>query len=305
MIRRGLAAAAAICVLLGGLAAALAQKEPAQAVAKPAKPRVPPGRDPGGVAVAVIGNGVNYTLPQIADRLARDGEGDLVGLDIADEDGRPLERPGGPAGAGGTALAGVILREAPMARLVPVRTKPGDPLAHGKAGVLVARSPAGIALVAHASTRREEWEPFRQVVTHFAHVLFVVPAGDDGQDLDANSVFPAALRADNVIVVAGVDAAGKALPKTNRGSKTIDVAVAVEGIETVGPNGETLRLWGSNAAAARLTALAARLAAVEPTLKGAALKQQIIALAKPLAGSAVGLARAGWIADAQRQFRPD
>ena len=37
------------------------------------KPKVPPGRDPGGVAIAVIGSGVDYTLTNIARRLARDG----------------------------------------------------------------------------------------------------------------------------------------------------------------------------------------------------------------------------------------
>lgn len=57
---------------------------------KPAgKPRVPPGVDPGGVAVAIIGNGVDYTRPEIAARLARDGEGEIIGWDFVDNDRRP------------------------------------------------------------------------------------------------------------------------------------------------------------------------------------------------------------------------
>lgn len=55
------------------------------------KPRVPPGRDPGGVAIAIIGNGIDYTRPEIAARLARDGEGEIIGWDFVDNDRRPYE----------------------------------------------------------------------------------------------------------------------------------------------------------------------------------------------------------------------
>lgn len=53
------------------------------------KPRVPPGIDPGGVAVAIIGGGIDYTRPEIAARLARDGEGEIIGWDFVDNDRRP------------------------------------------------------------------------------------------------------------------------------------------------------------------------------------------------------------------------
>ncbi len=54
------------------------------------KPRVPPGVDPGGVAIAIIGNGIDYTRPAFASRLARDGEGEIVGWDFVDNDRRPF-----------------------------------------------------------------------------------------------------------------------------------------------------------------------------------------------------------------------
>ena len=54
------------------------------------KPRVPPGVDPGGVAVAIIGSGIDYTRPEIAARLARDGEGEIIGWDFVDNDRRPF-----------------------------------------------------------------------------------------------------------------------------------------------------------------------------------------------------------------------
>jgi hypothetical protein len=64
--------------------------------AKPAKPKVPIGVDPGGVAVAFIGPGLDYTQPDIADNLARDGEGELIGFDLIQEDRKPFAKQDAP-----------------------------------------------------------------------------------------------------------------------------------------------------------------------------------------------------------------
>ena len=53
------------------------------------EPKVPPGLDPGGVAIALLGDGVDYTKPELAKRLARDGEGDLIAWDFVDNAIRP------------------------------------------------------------------------------------------------------------------------------------------------------------------------------------------------------------------------
>jgi hypothetical protein len=46
------------------------------------KPKVPPGIDPGGVRIALIGTGIDYTDAALSQRLARDGEGTLVSADF-------------------------------------------------------------------------------------------------------------------------------------------------------------------------------------------------------------------------------
>jgi hypothetical protein len=287
----GLRAAATMILALALAGAVVAQAK---------KPRVPPGRDPGGIAVAVIGSGVNYTLPQLAQRLARDGEGELVGWDFVDEDQRPLEPvSGGASSPSGTAVASIILREARASRLAVVRDKPGDRLAHAKAIVLLSRSPSRIALMTGASATLSEWEPFAQAAAHFSQLLLVVPAGDDGRDIDQSPMYPASLGLANVIVVVGADSTGRPLGSSNRG-RAIDVAVAAEGIEANAADGSALALSGSLAAAARVAALAARLQAMEPALAGAALKQRILSFAKPPAGSSAPWPRAGWIAEVQR-----
>lgn len=86
------------------------------------KPRVPPGIDPGGISVAIIGDGLDYTRPEIARRLARDGEGEIVGWDFIDEDRRPFGRCATPCDP--QALA-PLLRE--PARLIAIRASMAAP----------------------------------------------------------------------------------------------------------------------------------------------------------------------------------
>lgn len=93
------------------------------------KPRVPPGVDPGGVAVAIIGSGIDYTNPEIAKRLARDGEGEIIGWDFIDNDRRPYATCA-PPGSGTVChlLQLVTLIEAkPLIRIAPFRASLANP----------------------------------------------------------------------------------------------------------------------------------------------------------------------------------
>ena len=254
-MRRLLAAAVAVAGLLAAVAAAPGQT---------AKPKLLPGRDPGGVAVALIGPGIDYRHAAIADRLARDGEGEVIGWDFTDDDRHPFE----PATSGeGTVLAAIILKEAPAARLVPLRVAANDGLALARAVVHAAHGPARIVVV--PILRADNWEPVRQAAQHFAHILFVVAGGED---LARDKTLAAVLELPNVLSVADADRAAG-----------VDLAVPAD---------------TAAAAAARVAALAARLLAAAPVPDGAALKQRVVGLATPMPGEK--RTRAGFIADPAR-----
>src|SRR5215471_14042742 len=183
-------------IAAAALFSAVLAETPASQLLAPKKPPVPPGRDPGGVAVALIGTGIDYTLPAVARRLARDGEGELIGWDLQDQDRKPFDQSRGTApsewGGDGTLLASLIVG-APTVRLVPVRVDPGDPVELARALAFVAQTPARVAVVAMGSPARPHWEAFRQAAQRFKDVLVVVPA---------EPVYPAALGLDNVLAVA-------------------------------------------------------------------------------------------------------
>lgn len=169
------------------------------ATAQDARPRVPPGRDPGGVAVALFSAGIDYTLPAVAARLARDGEGEIIAWDFENNDSRPFDRSmgGGSVEWGGdaTAIASAIIKDAGV-RLVAVRIVPAHSASLARAVAFVAQTPARVAVVPMWSSTRQEWEPFAQAAAHFKDMLFIVATSET-----AEPSYPAALKLENVMAV--------------------------------------------------------------------------------------------------------
>ncbi len=221
------------------------------ALAQEKKPPLPPGRDPGGVAIALVTTGIDYTVPEVAQRLARDGEGELIGWDLEDQDRKPFDRSKGgtrPEWGGDGTLIASVLSGGRGVRLVPVRVDPTDAASLARAIVFVAQTPARVAVLPMWGTMRQDWEPLRQAAMRFKDVLVIVPAGKG-----AEAVYPAALGLDNVLAVeqgtAGVDAAGF--------------------------GGRVQRLSGAPLAVAAAGKAAADLLAREPLLDVGALKRRL------------------------------
>jgi hypothetical protein len=221
------------------------------AVAQEKKPPLPPGRDPGGVAIALVTTGIDYTVPEVAQRLARDGEGELIGWDLIDQDRKPFDGSKGstrPEWGGDGTLIASVLSGGRGVRLVPVRVEPTDPASLARAVVFVAQTPARVVVLSMWGTMRQDWEPLRQAAMRFKDVLVIVPAGKG-----AEAVYPAALGLDNVLAVeqgtAGVDAAGS--------------------------GGRVQRLSGAPLAVGAAGKAAADLLAREPLLDVGALKRRL------------------------------
>ena len=153
------------------------------AVAQDARPRVPSGLDPGGVAIALLSTGIDYTLPALAARLARDGEGETIAWDFEANDNRPFDRSAGQTpvewGGDGTALATALVAS-PGARLVAVRIVPGDPHSIARAAVFLSQTPARLVIVPMRNLRPEDWQPFALAAARYKDILFVVPASETG-----------------------------------------------------------------------------------------------------------------------------
>lgn len=261
-------------------AAALVMFAMAAAAGEPAKkPPVPPGVDPGGVAVAIVGLGVDYTKLEIAKRLARDGEGEIIGWDFVDGDRRPY------AVGASEAERAVLQRFVPPllepqvpSRLAVFRANSRDRVSVAQTLSFVSKSPARIVLLpgGFPESPGPDFEFLAAVSKQFPELLVIVPAGDQGAELDAAWRETLA----NVVVVSA-SASGYAAT-TNRG-KMVDVAAAGDLKWGYCDQSSCVTAGGaySQIAAARVAALAARVSAENAALGGASLKDAIVALAKP------------------------
>ena len=226
-----------------------------------AEPKVPPGVSPGGIAVALLGPGIDYRLEGLKAHLARDGEGELIAWDFSDNDIRPFSKI-----KQGSKDAKLIARLAPEAQIVVVKEKHGDFKAFGNMMSFAARTPARIIVWADAHTKRADWPILAEAVKRFRNHLFIVPAGIGGLDLDKDETF-ADLRGEPNLIVAAGSGPGT---NTNFGVKTVDFAVlSASASVTHSPR---------NAALA-IAAMAARILSNDPDLSAGLAKTRIIAFA--------------------------
>jgi hypothetical protein len=248
----------------------------AAATAQGRKPKLPPGSDPGGVAIAILSTGVDYTVSDIAQRLARDGEGELIGWDLVDRNNRPFNAKAAetPAAWGGDGNALIRAIGRPGRRVVPVRVDLSDPMSLAKAAAFIAQTPARVVVVPMWTANADEWAAFGMAIKAFADLLFIAAAGDEGRDIDRAPVWPAAFGHGNVLVVSAplAEGAGQAT-RPNTGANS--VAAIVDGAES-----------SRMAAVLAADALAGCWPQLLQRAKGEALKQAVLAeVAKPRAGS--------------------
>ena len=215
---------------------------------QPAKPKVPPGMPTAGSgAVAVLSTGVDYTLPAVFNRLARDAEGEIIGYDAVDDDRRPYA----PAGPDGDVTS--LAAQWPM-RFVHVRVDPKRPETLARAVAWIARSPARIVILAMWSSDPAAWEAFRVAAVANANLLFIVAAGDEGADIDVAPVYPAAFKLDNMIVVSAI-ASSDSRTAPNVGIKTIDLLAVPPAARREAPSSPNARVRKSSEATFALATL--------------------------------------------------
>lgn len=171
-------------------ATALAGAAPGQS----RKPKLPPGADPGGVAIALASGGIDYTRPDIALALARDGEGDLIGWDTIDRDNRPYA-----AGDDGAAIARAMLG-ADKRRLVPIRIDPARPPTITEAIAFAARTPSQMLVIALGVEAPAAWHALVAAAASHPRLLIVVAAPHPPLRSEGRAAAPS-----NVLVVAALD----------------------------------------------------------------------------------------------------
>lgn len=289
---RFLAFASALLLALGA---------PAYAGGAEKDPKVPVGTDPGGIAVALIGPGLEYRLPQLAGRLARDGEGEIIGYDFIDDDRRPMALPDALQASGyehaGTAAARIIVKDAPESAIVALRGDGVSPILNGKAIAYAAASPAKIIVIQAATELLQNAQVLVEAAKRFPAHLFVISAGDGGEVLDKSAFANELAKSPNVLVVTAGNDSGQPFDDANTGAEAVSIVTDATALTGAPLDADTFSFKpNTSVAMARIAALAVRLKAREPALDAAGLKAKIVALAQPPAGEKDKKSAHGFIA---------
>ena len=260
----------------------------------------PTGKDPGGPRIALIDSGLAYDLEAYRNRLARSPDGKPLGYDFWDMDRWPYD---GDVARGpflpirhGSAVASVVVREAPNAALIPIRYPRPDMSRMAAAIKLAAKADARILAMPLGSRKPEQWSAFTKALKDHPNILAIVSAGNDGRDIDKQSVWPATLPLENMIVVTSADAFGRLAEGSNWGRESVDIMLPAENVAVLDFRGAKGKASGSSYAVPRLAALAARLLAKQPKLTTIELKAQIFARATP-SPYEKDVVAVGWIPD--------
>lgn len=260
----------------------------------------PPGQDLGGPRIALIDSGLAYDLPIYRDRLARNTRGEPLGYDFWDDDPLPYD---GDTSRGaflpirhGSAVASILVREAPSAALVPFRYPRPEMARMGEVVEHAAKAGAAIVAMPLGSRRPSDWTAFANAMRKHSEILAIVSAGNDGEDIDRSPIWPAVLKLDNIITVTSSDGFGRLAPRANWGKTSVDIMLPAENLDVIDFRGATGKASGSSYAVPRLAALAARLLQADPSLQISSLRAEIFARAvpSPYEDDVVAI---GWIPD--------
>lgn len=236
-------------------------------IAEPLNPQVPshaffPNPELQRVRVALVDSGVNYTLSEINNRLARDNAGNLIGYDYWDNDALPFdahfEQSDFHVIRHGTGTASLLLNESAHAELVPYR-HPRPDMSRMKALVehAVANDVRIIGLPISGS-EQDEWEAFASAASAHPDLLFIASAGNNGRSIDQHPVYPAALDLPNLLVVTAADDFVKPAGRANWGQDLVDYMIPAEEQNILNFFGQQAKASGPSYAVSRAMALAIR-----------------------------------------------
>jgi hypothetical protein len=215
------------------------------------------------IRVGMVDSGVNYRLPLINRRLARDGNNRLIGYDFWDMDELPYDahpiRSKFFVQRHGTRTASLLLREAPGIELVPYRYPRPDMSRMQALVEHAAKNQVTILGLPLGSNSAEDWQAFEKAARTYPDMLFIASAGNNGRDIDDDPVYPAVLDLDNMLVVTSADDFVRPAERTNWGRKSVDYLIPAENVVLIDYSGATITASGTSYAVPRLTALAANL----------------------------------------------
>lgn len=265
---------------------------PVGAIAGEGEPAVPPGIDNSEMVVAYLGAGIDYADPSLAQHLARDGEGTIIGLDFADRDLQPFA----PAGTGSNAAVRALLGRVTGVSVAPYRIPAPDLTGDGAgpgtradirertreflqgAAAHVALSPARVLVVSDAIARAAGPAGMRMLAANLPDLVVIcaaaakdpsfritgaqpapppTPDGDDAESAKSAEIAPVKTQPANLLRVTALLADGA--PLDQEAAERADLGVPpLDGFGKGEEGGWSTDVWAPDLAVAAVASVALR-----------------------------------------------
>ncbi len=244
------------------------------------------------VIVAVTDSGVNFTHPDLADNVTDDGYNFVSSLylyypptDFSDADGHGTHVAGiiGAVGNNGIGVSGVN----GAVSILSCRINAPNPFTgatvwatSGEIAQAIEYAYTHGAKVDNASWGSSEYSSLIDAVIIKAQdydMLLVCAAGNSALDLDITRSYPAALKRDNVIVVAASDSDGHIAEFSNYSPSLVHLAAPGVDILSTYLSPEYTTMSGTSMAAPYVSGAAAFLYSISPSASYSAIKNALLA----------------------------
>jgi hypothetical protein len=220
--------------------------------------------------VGHIDSGIDYQRPDVQRHLLADDNGRWLALDLWDDDDRPYDSdvsrsPFQPT-PHGTYLIDIMMKYGMDFGFLPVRYPRPDMARMGDAIDWLAAHSASIVIMPLGSNTPDDWHSFNAAAQRHPTILFIISAGNNGQDLDKNPIYPGVNDLTNALTVTSVNADASIAMGSNYSDSWVDVGVAAENINANGVGNFPQTVSGSSFAVPKLASFALCTALKNPNL---------------------------------------
>lgn len=248
------------------------------------------------VTVGIVDTGVDISHPDISnniyvnikeelDGVDNDGNGyvdDVNGFDFTNKDSSVFDSASQDKHA--THVAGIIASElnnggitgvSPNVKILPLKFINGNTGYTSDAISAISYGMSmGVSIFNCSWGGNQENEALKDIMAN-SNALFICAAGNAGQNVDVNPVYPACYRLPNVISVGAIDNRGELASFSNYGSK-VQIAAPGGGILSTLPGSDYGLMSGTSMAAPFVSGVAALLKSKYPTMSPPEIKTRIL-----------------------------
>ncbi|MCO4753190.1 MAG: S8 family serine peptidase [Bacteriovoracaceae bacterium] len=190
-----------------------------------------------------------------------------LGWDFEENDGLPYDYDAYEAEFDhGTHVAGIAVKDTDDISILPIRKPRSDTNRYYDSIEYAYQEGAKVVNISQGSKDKSPWKSLSKAMENYPDMLFVVAAGNYGENLANEPVYPAAFSHPNMLVVTSVNENNELSSYGNYSPTMVDIAAPGEDIYSTTPEGGYRESSGTSMATPSVSRVAAKIKFINPKL---------------------------------------